>query len=631
MFFVFRFITFSCVCCKYRRVRIQAYKNKNYLKKIDKYDKTFIRFDKVQRGYYVTILLILFYYYYLTTTAITVEEKGVFSKENMRQEPFIGVSSNMRVSPNEDVTADISQAIADLQRLEQLHSKADQMKNVGNKYMANEKFEEALRAYSEAILLSPTGPQSHIFYSNRAAASLSLKRYTEAVDDARRSIALQPTFGKAHARLGQALYFERDYEGAVQAYEEALQYEDTADSAVTWTYLAKAKAKLEKIQAARNDQSPTSVTAATDNTNNNNNNNNMAPIAHFYRKGSIHLTMKEYTLALHDFNTAIRLMDDEVVDLTSSMTLAYYRLYYNRALTHFYLKDYEEACSDARHAIQLTPDSYEAFSVLGRSLFFLQDYEGAITAITEGLSTIPLQDEQQHTQSVSFDKAYLAKAKQELAAIIAETQEPEKEPMQPQHSTTPSYSSSPDRDASTISSTPYYSPSRIPKLKPPRFVPREEAMVSTPNIPSMPKSWPCQTVVGDNTILVATERTVIFYDGVMGIKLNRGSDGFVRILSTNILPPDDPQLARREGTISSGDVLREVAGVDLRRPITNPMWGDTVALIKISKRPVTFIVAKELSSPPLGVQEELSKAQLEEMERQMLQRPHILKKSPDRR
>jgi hypothetical protein len=426
----------------------------------------------------------------------------------------------------------------------------------------------------------------------------------------------------------------------VQAYEEALRYQDTADSAVTWTYLAKAKAKLEKIQAARNDQSPTSVMATdktntksntnSSNSNNNNNNNNVAPIAHFYRKGSIHLTMKEYTLALHDFNTAIRLMDDEVVDQTSSTSLAYYRLYYNRALTHFYLKDYEEACSDARHAIQLTPDSYEAFSLLGRSLYFLQDYEGAITAITEGLSTIPLQDEQQHTQSVSFDKAYLAKAKQELAAIIAATQEREKEPMQPQHSTTPSYSSSPDRDASTIS-TPYYSPSRIPKLKPPRFVPREEAMVSTPNIPSMPKSWPCQTVVGDNTILVATERTVVFYDGVMGIKLNRGSDGFVRILSTNILPPNDPQLARREGTIASGDVIREVAGVDLRRPITNPMWGDTVALIKISKRPVTFIVAKELSTPPLGVQEELSKAQLEEMERRMLQRPHILKKSPDRR
>lgn len=542
----------------------------------------------------------------------------------------------MRVSPNEDVTADISQAIADLQRLEQLHSKADQMKNVGNKFMANQNFEEALRAYSEAIALSPTGPQSHIFYSNRAAASLSLKRYTEAVDDARRSIALQPTFGKAHARLGQALYFERDYEGAVQAYEEALRYEDTADSAVTWTYLAKAKAKLEKLQAARSDQSPTSVTATENNSTNTTTNNNMAPIAHFYRKGCIHLTMKEYNLALHDFNTAIRIMDDEVVDQTSSISIAYYRLYYHRALTHFYLKDYEEACADARQAIQLTPDSYEAFSILGRSLFFLQDYEGAITAFTEGLSTIPLEDEQQHTQSVSFDKTYLAKAKQELAALIAATQETterENEAMQPQHSPTrftESYLASPERDASTIG-TSYYSPSRIPKLKPPRFVPREEAMVSTPNIPSMPKSWPSQTVVGDNTILVGTERSVIFHDGVMGLKLNRGSDGFVRIISTSILPPSDPQLARREGAIASGDVVREVAGVDLRRPITNPMWGDTVALIKMSKRPVTFIVAKELSSPPLGVQEELSKAHLEEMERRMLQRPQIIKKSPDRR
>ena len=55
---------------------------------------------------------------------------------------------------------------------------------------------------------------------------------------------MAPTFGKAHARLGQSLYFLKDYEGAVAAYEDAIHYEP--DNAVTKTYLEKAKSKLQR-------------------------------------------------------------------------------------------------------------------------------------------------------------------------------------------------------------------------------------------------------------------------------------------------------------------------------------------------------------------------------------------------
>ena len=87
---------------------------------------------------------------------------------------------------------------------------------------------------------------AHVFLSNRAAASLSLRRYTAASLDAQRAIALQPDYGKAHARLGQAKYFLRDYAGAVQAYEDSVEFDP--DNAVTWTYLTKAKSKLLKQQ-----------------------------------------------------------------------------------------------------------------------------------------------------------------------------------------------------------------------------------------------------------------------------------------------------------------------------------------------------------------------------------------------
>ncbi|KAL7549217.1 hypothetical protein ACHAWF_012490 [Thalassiosira exigua] len=138
-------------------------------------------------------------------------------------------------------------AVLDLAELEQLQEEAERMKGLGNKHMAAQEYTRAYNAYSAALQLSPVGPSSHVFLSNRAASLLSLKRYSAAAVDARRAVALAPTFGKAHARLGQALYFLKQYRGAVEAYEDALKFEEDdggGNSAVTKAYLQKAREKL---------------------------------------------------------------------------------------------------------------------------------------------------------------------------------------------------------------------------------------------------------------------------------------------------------------------------------------------------------------------------------------------------
>ena len=66
------------------------------------------------------------------------------------------------------------------------------------------------------------------------------------------------------------------------------------------------------------------------------------------------------------------------------------------------------------------------------------------------------------------------------------------------------------------------------------------------------------------------------------------------------------------GRFEAGDIVREAAGVDIRRPITNIMWGDTIALVKIAPRPITMIVAKELSEIPQSVLEERERSAQEE-------------------
>lgn len=105
------------------------------------------------------------------------------------------------------------------------------------------------------------------------------------------------------------------------------------------------------------------------------------------------------------------------------------------------------------------------------------------------------------------------------------------------------------------------------------------------------------------TLRVGTERLVVILSDTMGVTLNRGPDGIVRVLS---VAPDVPSARHtRRGQIDIGDIIREVAGVDLRRPLTNVMWSDTIAHMKMTPRPLHILVAKELSSKPSAVEEEL--------------------------
>ena len=113
-------------------------------------------------------------------------------------------------------------------------------------------------------------------------------------------------------------------------------------------------------------------------------------------------------------------------------------------------------------------------------------------------------------------------------------------------------------------------------------------------MPSMPKAWPAQSPRAPQVLQCGPEREVLFLSEALGIKLNRGPDGVVRVIDVSPDVPGSP--IARKGDIAVGDVIREAAGVDIRRPITNIMWGDTVALIKMAPRPILLIVAKEFNS-----------------------------------
>ena len=126
---------------------------------------------------------------------------------------------------------------------------AETLKVKGNSFMANREYTKARDAYTKAIEVCPAGANSHVYYSNRASALCYLEKYEDAEGDSLRALEMQPTYGKAHARLGLSRFFLREFAGDVEAYTEALKYDP--DNSASKSYLAKAKAKLAAASDAK--------------------------------------------------------------------------------------------------------------------------------------------------------------------------------------------------------------------------------------------------------------------------------------------------------------------------------------------------------------------------------------------
>jgi small glutamine-rich tetratricopeptide repeat-containing protein alpha len=121
---------------------------------------------------------------------------------------------------------------------------AEEKKAAGNAAIAKKNYEEAVALYSEALALSATGPNSHIYYSNRAAAYCHLNNYQQAASDCERSVALNSTYVKAYSRLGLARFFLNQYQESIAAYDRAVELEPSNKSHTD--ALKQAKQKLEE-------------------------------------------------------------------------------------------------------------------------------------------------------------------------------------------------------------------------------------------------------------------------------------------------------------------------------------------------------------------------------------------------
>ena len=86
------------------------------------------------------------------------------------------------------------------------------------------------------------------------------------------------------------------------------------------------------------------------------------------------------------------------------------------------------------------------------------------------------------------------------------------------------------------------------------------------------------------------ENQVIFRSAALGIRLKRAEDGYVRVVSVTEAIFGSSFV--RDGVIMSEDMVLEAAGVNLRKPISNSLWGETVTKIRNAPRPMLFVVSR---------------------------------------
>jgi small glutamine-rich tetratricopeptide repeat-containing protein alpha len=122
-------------------------------------------------------------------------------------------------------------------------------------------YEEAIQHYTDAIEISSDGPNSHIYYSNRAAAYCLVNDYELAAEDCESSIALKSDFAKAYSRLGLCCYHLNRYNDAVSAYEKLVEIEP--ENAQYKEDLRKAKKKAaSKLSVAKSSSSSSSPSSS---------------------------------------------------------------------------------------------------------------------------------------------------------------------------------------------------------------------------------------------------------------------------------------------------------------------------------------------------------------------------------
>ena len=108
-----------------------------------------------------------------------------------------------------------------------IFSIAEEKKKLGNDQYKAQNYQSALKFYSDAISLCPDSPT---YYGNRAACYMMLSNYTNALNDARTAVRLNPKFEKAYVRIAKCCVAKGDIIGTEQAIKRIEELDPQSNS-----------------------------------------------------------------------------------------------------------------------------------------------------------------------------------------------------------------------------------------------------------------------------------------------------------------------------------------------------------------------------------------------------------------
>lgn len=99
---------------------------------------------------------------------------------------------------------------------------AQELKDQGNQFFKNGKYQDAINSYTEALNITDT--DAHFLYSNRAAAYTAIGRFPEAMQDAKKCIELKPEWSKVF----KMVLYRRDsklFKGLLSSWKGVIVYQ----------------------------------------------------------------------------------------------------------------------------------------------------------------------------------------------------------------------------------------------------------------------------------------------------------------------------------------------------------------------------------------------------------------------
>jgi stress-induced-phosphoprotein 1 len=225
----------------------------------------------------------------------------------------------------------------------------------GTKHYKAKEFEEALAAYAKAAEVCP---EDITFLTNRAAVFTEMGEFDKcfaecdkAIEAGRERMAPYTMIAKCFARKGHAYFKQKDWAGAIEAYESA-QMESTTDD--VHQRLKKCKRLKEKYEKAAYLSPEEGVLAK--------------------ERGNAHFKEGQWPEAIKEYTDAIKR------DPTQAA------FYSNRCACYQKQMAFDLAQEDGMMAIKIDPTYMKAYVRLGHIQYFLKEYKKAMETYQKGLA-----------------------------------------------------------------------------------------------------------------------------------------------------------------------------------------------------------------------------------------------------